>query len=167
MPAQIHSINVSPGGVPKRPVPAARITTEGVSGDRQRNLKHHGGPDRAVCLFSLDLIDALRAEGHPIEPGSTGENVTVAGLAWELVRPGVRLRIGEVLGEITSFAMPCKTIRGSFIGGRSTRISEKTSPGWSRVYMRVLVEGTVRVGDPVALDPSDDAPAAGAPADLA
>ncbi len=76
----LHQISVSDGGVPNRPVPEAKITVDGVSGDRQRSPKIHGGRDRAVCLFSLEVIEALRAEGHPIEPGCTGENVTLAGL---------------------------------------------------------------------------------------
>jgi MOSC domain-containing protein YiiM len=122
-----------------------------MEGDRQRNREHHGGSDRALSLFSLERIEALRAEGHPIAPGSTGENVTVAGLRWEQVVPGARLRIGTVVAEVTGYAAPCRTIRGSFVGGRSGRISEKAFPGWSRVYARVLVEGVVRAGDPVTL----------------
>src|SRR5437899_862580 len=76
----VHQINVSNGGVPKHPVPEARITVDGVAGDCQRSPKIHGGPDRAVCLFSLEVIEALRAEGHSIAPGSSGENLTLAGL---------------------------------------------------------------------------------------
>src|SRR3712207_3923787 len=91
----VHQINVSNGGVPKLPVPEAAVTVDGVGGDRQRDLRVHGGPFRAVCLFSLEVIERLRAEGHPIAPGTVGENVTVGGLDWTLVRPGVRLRIGE------------------------------------------------------------------------
>jgi MOSC domain-containing protein YiiM len=44
----VHQINVSDGGVPKHPVFEAKISKEGVEGDRQKNLKVHGGPDRAV-----------------------------------------------------------------------------------------------------------------------
>jgi MOSC domain-containing protein YiiM len=48
---RIVQISVSNGGVPKTAVPEARITEEGVEGDRQRHTEIHGGPDRAVCLF--------------------------------------------------------------------------------------------------------------------
>jgi len=37
---------VSQGGVPKRPVPEARVGAAGLAGDAQR-WKHHGGPQRA------------------------------------------------------------------------------------------------------------------------
>ena len=75
----VHQVSLSDGGVPKRAVPAAQVTVEGLTGDRQRNRKIHGGPDRAVCLYSLDVIEALRAEGHTIGPGSAGDNLTIAG----------------------------------------------------------------------------------------
>jgi MOSC domain-containing protein YiiM len=133
-------------------VPESRVDAGGVSGDWQKNRKHHGGPDRAVCLYSMERIDALRGEGHPIAPGAIGENLTLAGLEWERLVPGVRLRVGaDVLLEITSYTTPCRTIAGAFADGRSTRVSQKLHPGWSRVYARVLAAGTVRVGDPVAL----------------
>ncbi len=77
----LHQISVSNGGVPKLPVTEARIIPEGVVGDRQQNRDIHGGVDRAVCIFSLELIEALQAEGHTIKPGSSGENLTIAGLA--------------------------------------------------------------------------------------
>ena len=72
---RLVSINVSNGGVPKRRVEQCRITKLGLEGDRQTDLHHHGGPDRAVTLFSLDKLALLRAEGHPIAVGSTGENL--------------------------------------------------------------------------------------------
>ncbi|MBI5672635.1 MAG: methyltransferase domain-containing protein [Nitrospirae bacterium] len=100
----VHQISVSDGGVPKLPVLEATVSDKGVDGDRQRNLKFHGGPDRAVCLYSLELIMRLQDEGHPIDPGSSGENLTVSGLDWDQVRPGVRLTIGpEVQLEVTSY----------------------------------------------------------------
>jgi len=146
---RVASLNVSDGGVPKRAVESAQVTRDGVRGDRQRNLKYHGGRERALCLWSLERIEALRAEGHPVSPGSTGENVTVAGVEWAALAPGVRLRIGPVLAEVTDYTRPCRTIARSFLGGRSGRVSQKTHPGWSRVYARVLEEGRVAVGDAV------------------
>ena len=148
---RVASLNVSGGGVPKLPVPSAEVTPEGVAGDRQRNRTHHGGPDRALCLWSLERIHALQAEGHPVAPGSTGENVTVADIDWASVVPGVRLRIGPVLAEVTAYTTPCRTIARSFAWGRSGRVSQRTHPGWSRVYARVIDAGRVAEGDPVVV----------------
>jgi MOSC domain-containing protein YiiM len=150
--ARVHQLSVSNGGVPKLPVPRAEVTASGIVGDRQRNRLFHGGPRRAVCLFALEEIERLRAEGHPVAPGTTGENVTVAGLPWERVRPGARLALGaEVVLEVTSYTAPCKNIGPSFHDGDFTRISQKLHPGESRVYARVLTPGIVRTGDPVVL----------------
>ena len=148
----IHSLQVSSGGVPKLAVAEGRVTVAGLTGDWQKNRKYHGGPDRALCLYAIERIEALAAEGHAVAPGSLGENVTVAGLDWEEVVPGVRLRLGaEVVVEIASFTKPCRTIAGSFADGRPVRVSQRHHPGWSRVYARVLREGVVRPGEPIAV----------------
>ena len=145
----VHSINVSNGGVPKTPRLSAAVRVGGMEGDRQSDLRYHGGPDRAVSLYSLDLIRALQAEGHPIAPGSIGENLTLAGVDWAVMRAGVRLEVGDALLEITKPAHPCEKIAGSFYKREFVRVSEKVHPGWSRLYSRVLREGTVAVGDRV------------------
>jgi len=151
---RIRSINVSRGGVPKKPVTDSLVTRSSVVGDAQDDTKHHGGPDRAVSLYSFELIRSLQKEGHPIDIGTAGENVTVEGVNWELVVPGARIRCGdEVELEVSSFTNPCKTIKGSFIDGRFRRISQLIHPGWSRVYARVLSEGRISVGDRIQLIP--------------
>jgi len=108
-------------------------------------------------VYSLERIHALQAEGHPIDVGTAGENVTVEGIDWDLVVPGTRIRLGdEVLLEVAAFTEPCKTIRESFIDGRFVRISQKLHPGWSRVCARVLSEGKIRFSDPVELTPPSE-----------
>jgi len=146
------SINRSAGGVPKRRVDGAKVSRLGLQEDAQNDKKHHGGPERAVCVYSLERIHALQDEGHPIDVGTAGENVTVEGIDWDLVVPGVRMKLGdEVVLEVASFTTPCKTIKESFIDGRFVRISQQLHPGWSRVYARVLSEGEIRFGDPIEL----------------
>ncbi len=149
----IVSINVSPGGVPKLPVDAAQVAASGVAGDRQRNLEFHGGVDRAVCLYAMERIEALQAAGHPIAPGTTGENLTLRGIDWDRVVPGAVLRTGSVVMEVTAYASPCRSIRPSFADADSNHVAQKKHPGWSRVYARVREGGMVRVGDGVSLEP--------------
>jgi MOSC domain-containing protein YiiM len=154
-PGRIVQVNVSPGGVPKIGIDVAMVTPLGLEGDDHRDRRHHGGPDRAVCLYSMEAIRALQAEGHVVMPGALGENVTVEGLDWSTVVPGRRLRLGEqVMLEITRFTTPCLNITASFADGDYSRVSEKRHPGWSRVYARVLQPGALRRGDSVrVLDP--------------
>jgi MOSC domain-containing protein YiiM len=154
---RLIQINVNPeGGVPKHRVASAEVTTGGVAGDKQRDRRNHGGPQRAVSLYSYEHIQALQAEGHSITPGSTGENMTIGGLDWETLRIGSRLRIGDRLRiEITGYAAPCDNIVASFAGGEFTRISQKVHPGWSRLYAKVLAEATAHEGDPVERENRD------------
>ena len=150
MTAHIFQLNISSGGVPKTAVSTAELTNLGLAGDMQRDRKHHGGPERALCLYSLERILALQAEGHPIYPGAIGENVTIAGLDWTTVVPESRWQLGNhVLIEITSYAVPCRNIQNAFINHKYGRVSTKKHEGWARVYARVLQIGSLTVGDAV------------------
>ena len=152
MEGRIFQLNVSNGGVPKLAVREAVLTPGGLEGDRQRDRRYHGGPERALCLFALERVLELQAEGHPIFPGSVGENLTVVGLDWSGLTPGARLALGEeAVVEITSYTSPCKNLRASFAGGDFKRISQKVHPGDSRLYARVLRPGRLSVGQPVKL----------------
>jgi MOSC domain-containing protein YiiM len=149
---RIVQVSVSSGGVPKRAVAAAKVGRLGLEGDAHRDPAQHGGPERAVCLWAFETIEALRAEGHAIAPGAIGANVTVAGLDWAAVRPGCRVLLGDrVLLEITRYTSPCVKITRAFKDGGYSRVSQKRHPGSSRVYARVLAAGTIRAGDAVRL----------------
>lgn len=152
MDGRIFQLNRSGGGVPKLAVREARLTHAGLEGDRQRNLLFHGGPERALCLYALERILELQLEGHPVFPGSVGENVTVCGLDWHRLKPGARLALGdEAVVEVTGYTTPCKTIADSFVGRDFKRISQKAHPGDSRVYARVIQTGRLAVGQAVRL----------------
>ncbi len=149
--ASIHQINISDGGVPKQPVSSAQVAVGGVVGDDQADKRHHGGPDQDLCLFSLEVIEALRAEGHPIEPGFAGENITIAGLDWGEMKRGVILQFGsDVVAEVTWPAVPCSKNAPWFKDRDFRRMSEEDHPGWSRWYARVLEPGGITVGDQVS-----------------
>lgn len=148
----VLSVNVSDGGVPKLSVPSARVTATGVEGDRQGDTEHHGGPEQTLCLFSAEVIEYWRAEGHPIQAGSVGENLTIADLDWSVLGPGAILRIGEQLvAEVTWPAAPCSKNAQWFHDGDYSRLSEKRHPGRSRWYAKVLKPGIVTAGDTVVL----------------
>ena len=153
--AKIAQINVNPnGGVPKTRVPSARLNFDGVEGDKQRNTRFHGGPTRAVCLFSLELIEKLQREGHPIAPGTTGENLTISGLDWEKLTPKTQLQIGAARVEILSYTKPCFKIRHCFSDEDFHRLNQKIHPGWSRLYAQILIEAQIFEGDEVRISDS-------------
>lgn len=152
MNGRIFQLSRSDGGVPKLAVREAAVTVTGLEGDRQRDLRYHGGPERALCLYALERILELQGEGHPVFPGSVGENVTTVGLDWSRLAPGARLALGdEVVVEISSYTAPCKKIAASFNDGDFKRISQKVRPGDARLYARVLRTGRLGVGQEVRL----------------
>src|SRR5215208_7176719 len=115
---RVVQVNVSPGGVPKLPVERAWVGRLGLDGDRHTELTTHGGPHRAVCLFGMEAIERLQVEGHPVEPGSVGENLTTTGIEWSLLPIGTRARIGDDLEiELASPTTPCATQKRNFLGG--------------------------------------------------
>ena len=126
----VVQLNRSGGGVPKLPLPVVDVDWGGVVGDVQVNRRHHGRPFQALCLWDADVIDRFASEGHPIGYGSAGENVTVRGLDWRRVRPGVRLRLGTVRCEVSSYAVPCSQNAGWFVGrafNRCTTIADRSA----------------------------------------
>ncbi|MDQ3553623.1 MAG: GNAT family N-acetyltransferase [Chloroflexota bacterium] len=150
----VVQVNVSAGGVPKLPVETAWVDELGLQGDRHDEPTVHGGPYRAVCLYGMEAIARVRAEGHPIQPGGVGENLTTSGIEWSEQAPGTRVEVGQRLVlELTTPTAPCRTIRGNFSDGRFGRISIVTHASDSRMYARVVVPGSVGAGDPITLRP--------------
>jgi MOSC domain-containing protein YiiM len=135
-------LNVSKGGMPKLPVMFANVAATGVEGDKQRNLKYHGGPDRAVCLFSEELYQELGNAGIEMQPGSVGENFTTRGIDFRKLAKGDRLQVGmDCIIELTDIRVPCNQLKKwdadlpELIVGRS---------GW---VAKVVQKGVVKPGD--------------------
>jgi MOSC domain-containing protein YiiM len=144
----IFQINISRGGVPKLPIAEADVGPRGILGDGHRNLRAHGHPEQALCLYSVERLLMLARAGHHVSPGATGENITTQGLDWRWVTPGARLQLGAgVLIEITGFAEPCRTIAHCFRDGDFSQIDEARHPGLGRAYARVLQGGHLRQDD--------------------
>lgn len=153
---RIFQLNVSGGGVPKLPVEHAVVTARGITTDRQADLRAHGSPEQALCLYSAEILERLRAEGHRVYAGCTGENITVEGIDWGLMTPGTRLWLGtDVVAEITDYASPCTKNARWFRLGDYARMSQDLHPGWSRVYAKVVTGGELRPGDAVTIEPAD------------
>ena len=78
----------------------------GLVGDGHAHEKHNG-PDRALSLLDLEVLDQLRDEGFDLQPGMLGENLTAAGLAVQGMAPGTLLAIGEVVLRLEQPRKPC------------------------------------------------------------
>ena len=154
MSAVVHSINISTqGGVPKLPIDKAEIKFEGVEGDfnKFRTDKKNSTGTRAVTLFSLEQIEKLKSEGHTIDVGTTGENITVEGVDWPTLEVGTRMMMGEAVIELSEPTAPCSKIGKSFIDGAFSRIDHELELGWSRWSASVIEEGQVEIGSQVII----------------
>jgi MOSC domain-containing protein YiiM len=147
----VEQVHMSAGGVPKRPAASLDVRHDGAAGDVQRTRKHHGAPWQALCIWSTEAIAALVDAGHHLAPGAAGENVTVSGLRWRDVRPGVRLQLGEVVCDVSAFALPCRQNAKWFAGGDFMAMHHSRGP--SRVYATVVIPGRIAPGDPAVLEP--------------
>ena len=159
MSGRVVSVNVSPGGVPKRPIPRAWVSASGLEADAHAEAEPmHGGRTQAVCLYSVEAIARVAADGHRAFPGAFGENLTIEGVEWGDLRAGDRLRVGGggpgggLVLQLTDFAAPCQTIAHWFLGRRIARISPKAAPRDARWYGRVIAEGWVAPGDAVEVE---------------
>lgn len=140
-------------GIFKEPVPGPiAITVEGIGGDAICDTRNHGGPDQAVYVYGTDDYAWWSAElGRDLEPGTFGENLTIAGLASAAYSIGDRLHIGTAVIEITSPRIPCSTLAARMGDpGFVKRFRHAERPG---LYCRVITPGVVQRGDSVIVEP--------------
>lgn len=56
-----------------------------------------------------------------------------------------------MIAEVTRYTSPCFKIKASFRDREESRVSQKRHPGDSRVYARVVREGSITMRDLVQL----------------
>ncbi len=143
-----------PTGIFKAPSDGpVRIGKLGLAGDFIADARHHGGPDQAVYVYgSIDYDWWAHELGEAMAPGTFGDNLTVAGLESAGCAVGDRLAIGDtVVVEVSAPRIPCATLARRMGDPQFVkRFRDAERPG---LYCRVIVEGNVRIGDPVGLTP--------------
>jgi MOSC domain-containing protein YiiM len=157
VPGTILQINVSNGGLPKRPIPTGVISFLGIEGDFHAHPQFHGGPTKAILLISSENIDALATKGYPVFYGALGENLTTRGLDLHDLRPGDRLRAGGATLEITAPRVPCyqldvygPSIKNEIFDKKVKALDPSSARfGMSGWYASVLEPGPVGPGDPI------------------
>jgi MOSC domain-containing protein YiiM len=155
----VLQINVSPGGIPKRPIAEAQLDARGFEGDSWAHPQFHGGPNQAVLMIARETIEALRAKGYPVYEGALGENLTTQGLDPALWRAGQQYRVGEAVIELTKVRAPCNTLDvygpaiKEEIYDQQVKAKDTRSPRWalSGFYARVVRPGLVFPGNVISL----------------
>ncbi len=155
----VIQLNISPGGLPKRPIFHANVTSAGIDGDGHVHTKFHGGLLRALLLIAAETLDELIAAGYPLYPGAMGENLTTRGLDPRRMRLGQRYSAGGIEIELTSIRVPCfqLDVYGASlqreIYDKAVKACDASSPRWglSGFYASVIEPGVIRPGDIISL----------------
>ena len=150
----VVSLVYTPAGVERKPADRfARVPTDavelvadhGIAGDAKAD-----GRNRQLNVMLAEVVAGLRVEGYKTGPGELGEQIVIAGLDPAAVVPGIQLRLGAAVIEVTLPRTGCA--RFEHIQGRP----KAASAGRIGVMAKVVAGGAVRVGDAVELLPGGE-----------
>jgi len=132
------------------------LRTLNLDGDRQSDLRVHGGKDKAVYCYPLAHYDYWKAElpGFPLPPGVFGENFTIDGPGEDSIHIGDRFAIGSAEVVVTQPRLPCYKLGIRFASDEM--INRFLESGRTGFYVAVTREGEVGAGDnitPLSADP--------------
>lgn len=121
-----------------------------LEGDGQADLRYHGGPDKALCVYSADHYphweNVLK---QPLTPAAFGENITVRGLTEEAVCIGDIFQLGEAVVQVSQPRRPCFKLNVRY--GRTDLVDLVQQTGFSGFYFRVLQPGLIGTDMPFRL----------------
>ncbi|MGE3363088.1 MAG: MOSC domain-containing protein [Rhizobiaceae bacterium] len=141
-------------GIDKRPTGRKLwLSSIGLEGDAQADLKRHGGPEKAVHHYPRDHYDLWTKELGPSEvlgqAGAFGENFSTRGLDETTVAIGDVFRVGGAILEVSQGRQPCHKLNVRFrVSDMALRVQRSGRTGW---YYRVREEGYVAPGDEMIL----------------
>ncbi|GER66552.1 MOSC domain-containing protein [Weizmannia acidilactici] len=125
------------------PVFLAKINFEG---DEQADIVHHGGEDKAVCVYIADHFPVWEKKfNRTFEPGAFGENITLSGLTEADIHIGDVFQMGEAVVQVSQPREPCYKIAARYELDRFP--ADIIETGYTGFYMRVLKEGFVQKND--------------------
>lgn len=141
-------------GIEKTGVLEAHLTLQGFTGDGPFNMKHHGGPDRTVCIFPIEHYAYFEEKFQKTLPKSAfGENLMVSGMLEKDVSIGDVFQIGEAIIQVTEARNPCSTI--AKYNHMPELYKEVQRTGFTGYLCRTIQEGTIKKGDEVTLLEAD------------
>lgn len=134
-------------GICKKPISGSiHLGVLGFEGDGVGDTKHHGGPDKAVCVYSIDHYPYWeQVLGNPLLTAPFGENLAVSNLSEDDICIGDIFQAGTALLEVSQPRQPCKTLLARY--SRNDMIKLMVETGYTGFYFRVLEEGAVKKGD--------------------
>ena len=144
-------------GIFKQPVSGSvPLRKLNLDGDRQADLRVHGGPNKAVYGYPSEHYDFWRCElpGTELPWGMFGENFTTAGLKEDDLHVGDLFQIGSAIVMVRQPRVPCLKLAAKF--QRDDMPKRFLLSGRSGFYFSVEREGEVAAGQPFELLSRDD-----------
>jgi len=128
-----------------------RVTRLSLEGDKQSDLRFHGGFEKAVYAYPSEHYAHWRREleGAELPWGAFGENLTTEGIADSDVRAGDVLEVGTAQLVVTVPRMPCYKLGVRF--GREDMVKRFSDHGATGFYLSVLREGVLAEGDAIVI----------------
>jgi len=127
-----------------------KLSFTGLDGDEQGDKVHHGGPDKAVCVYLERWYPYWKQQlERTLEYGAFGENITVSEWSEDDVCIGDKLQLGTALVQVSQPRQPCFKL--GIRNGLPALPELVIKQGNTGFYLRVLKEGEVRAGDELTL----------------
>lgn len=139
--AKVIAVNISEKkGVVKHPIDKGLFkVNHGLVGDA-----HAGNWHRQVSLLGIESINKMRRLGlKEVSTGKFAENITTEGLVLYELPVGTKLKVGEVLMEVTQIGKEChagceiRNLIGDCIMPREG------------IFTKILKEGFIKSGDEI------------------
>ena len=126
-----------------------KVTFLTIEGDKQADLRVHGGVDKAVYAYPTEHYDYWKTTRPDLSfgAGTFGENLAVSGMEESSVFIGDEYQIGEVTFKVTTPRMPCFKLGLKM--GDPTFIKDFLKAHKTGFYFKVLKEGLVNAGDSI------------------
>lgn len=142
--AKVTAVNISEKkGVIKHPIEKGFFKfNHGLEGDA-----HAGKWHRQVSFLGEESIDKMRATGvEGLCSGKFAENLTTEGIILYELPVGTKLKIGEVLFEVTQIGKECHA------GCEIMKLVGDCIMPREGIFARVLEEGYIKAGDDIVVE---------------
>ncbi len=139
-------------GIFKQPVPGrVALRKLNLDGDRQADLKVHGGEYKAVYCYPTEHYAYWKKElpGRDLPFGVFGENFTTEGLLEDSVHLEDRFTVGSAEVVVTQPRLPCYKLGVRF--GLDEMVKRFLASARTGFYLAVTREGEVGAGDEIKL----------------
>lgn len=134
----------------KQQVQEVFLSKNGFHGDGVADLKHHGGPERAVCIYPHEHYEFWNGQFETELPRAAfGENLTVTNMLERDICIGDIFQIGEAVIQVTQGRVPCNTIDRRL--DMKPLLKEMVKTGYTGYLCRVLEEGMIRADSLIRL----------------